>query len=76
MITSLPPEDVLGLNDLLDTLAVHDHTAADLVKLRCFAGLTLEQAADSLGLARTTAYRKWTYAKAWLFARMQGQDDL
>ena len=75
-ITSRPPEAVLELNDLLDTLAAHDHTAAELVKLRCFAGLTLEQAADSLGLARTTAYRKWIYAKAWLFARMQGQHDL
>lgn len=59
------------MNDSLDTLAAHDQPAADLVKLRYFAGLSVEQAAEVLGISRTVAYRHWTYAKAWLFAQMK-----
>jgi RNA polymerase sigma factor (TIGR02999 family) len=67
--THLPPDELLSLNDAIDALAAHDQPAADLVKLRYFAGLSVEQAAETLGLSRTAAYRHWTYARAWLFAQ-------
>jgi RNA polymerase sigma factor (TIGR02999 family) len=61
-----PPEDLLALDEALDRLAAKDKVKADLVKLRYFAGLTLEQAALALGISRTTADRYWAYARAWL----------
>ena len=51
----------------LDRLAAHDARKAELVKLRYFAGFTIEQAAGVLGVAVPTAKRDWTYARAWLF---------
>jgi RNA polymerase sigma factor (TIGR02999 family) len=74
-VTSLPPEELIDLNDAIDALAAHDPVAADLVKLRFFAGLTIDEAAKSLGLSRTTGYGHWTYARAWLFSRLHGQND-
>jgi len=73
MVTALPPAELLGLTDAIENLAKHDLQAADLVKLRYFAGLSVEQAADALGLSRTNAYRHWTYARAWLFSQIHGQ---
>lgn len=73
LVTSLPPDELLALDDTLAALAKHDPSAAQLVKLRYFAGLSVEQAAEALGLSRTTAYRQWTYARAWLFAQLRGQ---
>src|SRR5688572_425729 len=67
--THLPPDELLSLNEAIDALAAHDQPAAELVKLRYFAGLSVEQAAETLGLSRTAAYRHWTYARAWLFAQ-------
>jgi RNA polymerase sigma factor (TIGR02999 family) len=63
-------EDLLALNEALDRLAMHDSTKAELVKLRYFAGLTLQQAAQALELSTPTAKRYWTYARAWLFREM------
>jgi DNA-directed RNA polymerase specialized sigma24 family protein len=60
------PDDLLALDDALAKLATDDAPAAELVKLRVFAGLSVEEAADALGLARATAYRHWTFARAWL----------
>jgi RNA polymerase sigma factor (TIGR02999 family) len=59
-------DDLLALNDALEQLEVHDADAAKLVKLRYFAGLTMEQTANALGLSERNAYRIWNYAKAWL----------
>jgi RNA polymerase sigma factor (TIGR02999 family) len=59
-------DDLLLLDDALERLAVEDATAAEIVKLRLFAGLSVEEAAEALGLARATAYRHWTFARAWL----------
>ena len=67
--THLPPDELLSLNEAIDALAAHDQPAAELVKLRYFAGLSVEQAAETVGLSRTAAYRHWTYARAWLFAQ-------
>jgi RNA polymerase sigma factor (TIGR02999 family) len=67
-----PIEDVLAVNDALDQLAERDATAAELVKLHYFAGFTLEQAADLLGVSHRTAYRTWAFARAWLFRKLGG----
>lgn len=59
-------DDLLALDDALNQLATEDAVAVEIVKLRLFAGLTVEEAADALKLTRTTAYRHWKYARAWL----------
>jgi DNA-directed RNA polymerase specialized sigma24 family protein len=53
-------------------VAAEDPEAGQLVQLRYFAGLSVEEAADSLGMARTTAYRHWTFARAWLMEELAG----
>ena len=62
----LSADNLLALNEALDKLSAQDKAKADLVKLRHFAGLTIEQAADALGISTTTAKRYWAYARAWL----------
>jgi RNA polymerase sigma factor (TIGR02999 family) len=62
--------DLIELDAALDKLASKDPRKAELVKLRYFAGLTIEQAATVLGISTTTADRDWTYARAWLFREM------
>src|SRR5215831_16765254 len=59
-------EQLLALNDALTDLADKDPIKAELVKLRHFAGLTIEEAAQALGISTTTANRHWAYARAWL----------
>jgi RNA polymerase sigma factor (TIGR02999 family) len=61
-----PGDDILALNEGLDRLAAEDRVAAELVKLRYFAGLTSEQAAAVLGVSARTADRIWVYARAFL----------
>jgi RNA polymerase sigma factor (TIGR02999 family) len=68
-----PRQDLLELDDLLDQLAGADPRAAELVKLRFFAGLTGEQAADVLGISPRSADLLWAYARAWLFDKLQGE---
>ena len=65
-----PDEDLLALDEALESLAVEDAACANLVKLRFFAGLTLREAAESLGISRRTADRQWAYARAWLYSRL------
>jgi RNA polymerase sigma factor (TIGR02999 family) len=62
-----PSTDLLALDEALSKLAEEDSIKADLVKLRYFAGLTLEQTAEMLNISRATAERYWSYARAWLF---------
>jgi RNA polymerase sigma factor (TIGR02999 family) len=66
-------EELLALDEALDKLASHDQTAAQLVKLRFFAGLSLKEAAESLGIAQRTAERQWAYARAWLYDQLRDQ---
>ena len=63
-------DDLLALDEALTQLAVADPRRAELVRLRYFAGLTLEQAAELLGISRATADRHWAFARAWLFDAM------
>jgi RNA polymerase sigma factor (TIGR02999 family) len=65
---------LIALDEALAQLAAEDPGAAQLVNLRFFAGLTLKEAADSLGLALRTAERQWAYARAWLYARLRPGD--
>lgn len=60
-------ETLLTMSEALDRFATHDARKAELVKLKYFAGLTLEEAADTLGISHRTAKRDWAYARAWLF---------
>lgn len=64
-------EDVLALDEALIKLASKEPAAANLVKLRYFAGLTLEQAAEMLDVSCRTADRYWAYARAWLYNEMR-----
>jgi len=64
------PDDLLALEDALTCLAREDAAAAELAKLRLFAGLTVDNAAETLGISRTTAFRYWTYARAFLQVEM------
>ena len=59
-------DDIIALDEALAKLAQEDQAVADLVKMRYFTGLTLEQVADILGISRRTADRYWAYARAWL----------
>ena len=64
------PVDMIALDEALEKLAREDERKADLVKLRFFAGLTVEQAGKVLGTSRATADRYWTFARTWLFNEM------
>ena len=64
-------DELLALHDALDRLAAHDPRKAELVKLRYFAGLSIDEAADVLGISAPTAKRDWTYARAWLFREIR-----
>lgn len=68
-----PPDEVLAIDESLAKLAAEDPPAAQLVKLRYFAGLSVEEAAQSLGISRATAYRHWTYARAWIRCEILGE---
>lgn len=59
-------DDLLQLDDALENLAREDGVAAEIVKLRLFTGLSVDEAAQALNLSRATAYRHWSFARAWL----------
>jgi RNA polymerase sigma factor (TIGR02999 family) len=62
-----PAEDLVALDEALDRLTKRDPQKAELVKLRYFAGMTIEEAAAALGISAATAKRHWAYARAWLY---------
>jgi RNA polymerase sigma factor (TIGR02999 family) len=66
-------DDLLALDEALDRLSMVDAGKAELVKLLYFAGLNLEQAAVAQGISRTTAYRHWLFARAWLYETIGGK---
>jgi RNA polymerase sigma factor (TIGR02999 family) len=67
--------DLLALDEALGKLAEKDRGKAELVKLRYFAGLTMEQTAEALGISLATAYRSWNYARAWLHQEISGPEE-
>jgi RNA polymerase sigma factor (sigma-70 family) len=65
-------DGLLALDEALSRLAAEDPEAARLVHLRYFAGLSIEEAAQTLGVSRAHAYRQWTFARAWLLQALSG----
>jgi RNA polymerase sigma factor (TIGR02999 family) len=68
-----PVEELLALSEALDRLAQEDPKKAELVKLRYFTGLSVQEAAEVLGISRATADRYWAYAKVWLYCAISGE---
>ena len=66
-----PPEEILAVHEALDKLSLTDTRATQLVKLRYFAGYTMDEIAEILGIAPRTADDVWAYARAWLAAEIQ-----
>src|SRR5207245_6090640 len=70
-----PTIDVLALNEALENLAKEEPRQAELVKLRFFAGLTIDEAAQALGVSTATAENDWVYARCWLRLAIEGGMD-
>jgi RNA polymerase sigma factor (TIGR02999 family) len=68
-------DDVLAVDEALERFAAEDPVKAELVKLRYFAGLSVEEAASVLGISRATAERYWSYARVWLYAELSRDDS-
>jgi RNA polymerase sigma factor (TIGR02999 family) len=66
-------EDLLALDEALQKFEIEDPLKARLVKLRYFAGLSIEDAAQSLGISAATAKRHWVYARSWLYGKIHGE---
>jgi RNA polymerase sigma factor (TIGR02999 family) len=75
LAVSNEPDELLLLDEALTRLAQEDAAAATLVKLRYFSGLSVEEAAEMAGLPRATAYRHWSFARAWLLSQMNEAAD-
>ncbi|MEM6312517.1 MAG: ECF-type sigma factor [Planctomycetota bacterium] len=77
-VVQLAAEDdvaqLVDLNDALEALAAEDERSAEVVRLRVFAGLEVEKIGDVLGISERTVRREWTFAKAWLFDRLSGEE--
>jgi RNA polymerase sigma factor (TIGR02999 family) len=73
-LPAAPDDDseLLALDEALGRLAAEDPEAARIVQLRYFAGLSVEEAAQALGVSRAHAYRQWTFARAWLLQALSG----
>jgi RNA polymerase sigma factor (TIGR02999 family) len=75
-VASAPNDDqLLAVNDALDKFATLDPQKAELVKLRYFVGMTVEEAAEVLGISKATAKRHWAYARAWLYEKIHAQQN-
>ena len=64
------PDTLLAVDEALAKLATEDEASANMARLRLFAGLTVDEAADALGVSRATAFRDWAYARAFLTAAL------
>jgi RNA polymerase sigma factor (TIGR02999 family) len=67
-------DELLAIDEALKRLAAADTEAAAVVQLRYFGGMSVEEAAESLGISRATAYRHWTFARAWLLNEIDGRE--
>ncbi len=74
-VCSTTPEQLCTLDDALERLTELDKIAGQLVSLRYFAGLSLADAAESVGVSVATAYRHWSYARAWLSCELTDKAD-
>lgn len=74
-VAATTPDQVLDVDEALSRLAHDDGAAAEIVKLRYFAGMSVDEAAEALGIHRATAYRHWAYARAWIRADLRVDDS-
>ena len=72
LVADVSPDDLLDLDEALTRLAAEDPQAAQVVNLRLFAGLSMDEVASALSISRTTAYELWAYARAWLHTALHG----
>ena len=75
LVGDAPRDDLVALDEALVRFTEFEPQKAELVKLRYFAGFSIDDAADLLGISRTTAKRHWTYARAWLLAELKDADN-
>jgi RNA polymerase sigma factor (TIGR02999 family) len=75
LVSAATPDQLLAVDEALTKLAANDAAAGQLVKLRYFAGLTVEEAAQALGISTATAYRHWKFARAWLYNELRSGSD-
>ena len=73
IVLAAPPDELLAVDEALTVLQTEDPPAAELVKLRYFVGMTMEEAATAMGLSKRTAEDLWTYARVWLRRQVRGQ---
>lgn len=73
--TSVNAESWIDLDDAITALAAIDASAAEMTKLRVFGGLSVDEAGEALGMPRATAFRVWTYARAWLTATLADRPE-
>jgi RNA polymerase sigma factor (TIGR02999 family) len=72
LATVSEPDEFLLLDEAITKLEAQDPQAAKLVRLRYFAGVSVEEAAEMAGIARSSAYKHWSYARAWLHCEVRG----
>lgn len=75
LAAGIPDDELLALHDALERFAIHDPFKAQLVELHFFAGLSLPEIAEHLGISLSTAERGWRYARAWLYTAMAGEGN-
>lgn len=69
------PDTLLTVDEALEKLAVEDPGSADVARMRLFAGVSIEEAAEMLGVSRATAFRDWQFARAVLTAAIEGEKN-
>jgi RNA polymerase sigma factor (TIGR02999 family) len=74
LATTATADQLVAIDDALTRLAIDDSAAAQIVKLRYFAGMTIEEAGRAIGVSTATAYRHWNYARAWLYSELCGAE--
>lgn len=71
IVAGQPDEQMIAVHESLDVMAQHYPRQAELVKLRYFAGMTIEETADLLGISLSTAKNDWMFARTWLFRELE-----
>jgi RNA polymerase sigma factor (TIGR02999 family) len=74
-VTVVDPDTLLDIAAALDRLAAEDPSSAEVARFRLFAGLSIDEAAFSLGISRATAFREWAYARSWLTTALAAGND-
>lgn len=75
LMVSIEPEEILLVDETIGELINSDPVAGELVRLRYYSGLTIEQASTVLGISPATAYRNWAFARAWLASRLNSRGE-